>query len=285
MHRPTRNLVIASEKLPPVFQPANQVRLVPASPANPVMLPGMGDVRLANGMHSNGLAPQGQDRRFALLLAQHRLKEAQAAGAPNALARPSITVPLAQALAALPTAPVEALVPQKGGQGGWEHVETLKRSAGSRWVITKQRTPTAWRFAVALYRRRGQNDDEVVRSDNLASAKDAREYIRAWEVRHGNLATVGKPKTMQYWAGILRKPTQAGATSAWARRNKRFQVINTPAPQAPDADEPAGYSNLTRHERKMLAVDGLGSIAPQPLVMGGLVIGALYALHLMQKRA
>lgn len=357
MYRPSQNIVIARDLSPAQFRPSNQARLVPSHAANPSpsdpasMLPGMGEVRHANGISSNGLAGGAADRRFAYALAgvRHRAMMIQAAGRAGAPSRPIITTSFAQALAALPGAPgqsllrvdlawtgrsvaaerakvlsmyglrpikawgsVQAFVTEAFGQDetslrealakqpglkvvrvsvyvpetspapvaaapSWSVVEEHERKGGYKWVISKQPTAAGGqRFAVTLYRGRGSAVDEVVRSDDIATLDSAREYIRAYEVRRGDFATNGKAGAWPFWQNSLRKSRTSAANSAPAASRASmngFAVINAPAPQAPDADEPRGYTNVTAHEAKMLALDGLGRLGE--LAMGPLGIAAI----------
>lgn len=65
MPTPTTPLVVAAERVPPMFRPNNQANLVPATPLNPAasmsFLPGLGAVRSGNVVHSNGLDPMGDE--------------------------------------------------------------------------------------------------------------------------------------------------------------------------------------------------------------------------------
>jgi hypothetical protein len=301
------------------------------------MLPGMGEVRYSNGMSSNGLLSGAAERRFISTLAgqraEHasRLAQLQATGSPNAQSRPVITVPLMQALAALPGAPRSAALTVRLAWAGntlaaerqsvremyqlrpvknwgkletyvtdffgtdatllkntlgrqpivsiysvtpyigevqtpatapvqqWEHVDTLERPNGTRWIISKTQTPSL-RFAVTLYRRNGDNDDQVIRSDNLASERSAREYIRSYEVRVGDLAQVGRPARVAYWNGILGRGRDAGASGALARASRSgFSVVNALQP-----------------------VDGLG-VEPAALPAWGIAVLALGAVALLAR--
>jgi len=265
MIRPNKHLVIARETLPAHYRPSNQVRLVPAHSANPAasdpqtMLPGLGEVRMGNGMHSNGILSGKAEGRFARNIVEIRKKQAerqhqvQSSGSPNGRSRPMINVPLATAMQSLPSAPIQAMEPATK----WEHIDTLQRPDGTRWVITKSVTPIGSRVAVALYRSRGDSDDEVVRSDNLAGESDAREYIRAYETQLGDFAGVGRPRRTSYWNGILRRGKDsgaAGASDARARTSRQdFSVINA---------KPAsgGWSRLQRRR----AADAGVVDAPRP---------------------
>lgn len=278
MYRPNKNLVVASESLPAQYRPSNQARLVPSRSANPSvtapedMLPGMGHVRAANGIHSNGLAGGAADKRLIAALVAERAQMLEASGSPSGAARPKMSLPLAQAFAALQTPIVREEYKPK-----WEHVQTVSRGGNSRWIITKH--ANGKRYAVALYRTTPKGDDEVVRSDNLASAKDAHEYIRAYEIRRGNGG-----KRAQFWGNLAKKPTKAAAFDAQARRSMAFQTVkatpfvSSPAPTAPDAYAPAGHSNLTAREQASLSIDGLGSIAIAPLGLAALAIGGFILL-------
>lgn len=76
MYRPSKHLVVASEDTPAIYRPSNQLRLVPARPANPQlassMLPGMGNVQSGNGVSSLGLQSKAADRRLAHAVQQSR---------------------------------------------------------------------------------------------------------------------------------------------------------------------------------------------------------------------
>lgn len=78
--------VLATDRLPPMFRPGNQARLVPAMAANRnvtnSMLPGLGNVRCGNGLSDNGLAAAENDSVASWVVNRTqvaRAKQAQAA--------------------------------------------------------------------------------------------------------------------------------------------------------------------------------------------------------------
>jgi hypothetical protein len=150
----------------------------------------------------------------------------------------------------------------------WKFVQGIKRPDGSRWIITTATTPTGTRFAAALYRSKGESDDEIVRTDNLATADAAREYIRAYEVKAGNLAQDGRPKRTVYWNSGLKTP-YAGAQNATTRASMNGFTLKGMGTYV-DASAYQGVNGL---------LGSLGSLAASPLILGGLAIGALFFLN------
>jgi len=91
MPTPTTPLVIAAERVPPMFRPNNQANLVPATPLNPAasmsFLPGLGAVRSGNVASSNGLDPIGDEElaQWDRQRAKGRIKSLEQAKAAIAL--------------------------------------------------------------------------------------------------------------------------------------------------------------------------------------------------------
>lgn len=75
MTTPTTTHVLGRERIPSMFRPGAQARLVPTEPLNPAasqdMLPGMGDVRSGNSVTDNGLAPRESEMLHRQVVAQH----------------------------------------------------------------------------------------------------------------------------------------------------------------------------------------------------------------------
>jgi len=117
----------------------------------------------------------------------------------------------------------------------WEHVDTIDVPTGEglRWIITKAATSSGYRYCVTLYRHRADSDDEVVRSDNLADERTARDYIAAYEVKQNNFGGYKRPRRTLMWNGILRQGGDAGLTNAAARASRTgFTTMNTPSSAA-----------------------------------------------------
>lgn len=168
------------------------------------------------------------------------------------------------------------IIAQPGIQ--WENVASIPRAGDrTRWTISKAITPTGTRYAVSLYRDRKTSTDLIVRSDNLATEADARNYIKAYEVRHGNLAQPGRPNATLFWAGLRRET--AGNHGAAARRSSSLvPFVNSPAPYNPAAFEPSGYSNLTPAEARKVRLDGLGTMDMGAMTIAALAIGGVFLL-------
>lgn len=174
------------------------------------------------------------------------------------------------------------LVAHNVTEGGtdWEFVAGINRPiAGEQWIITRRQTPSGVKFAVTLYRKNaGGGEDELIRSDNLMSEATAREYIRSWEVRQGDVGAVGHPKRVGFWNAIQRRlaPSQAAPLPQNARP---VAYVPSPAPGRPDAFQPSGnVTNLTPHEQRMVELQGLGAVAIAPLAVAGLALAGFYLL-------
>ncbi len=291
--RPSKNLVIASERGPAGFRPSNQANLLAALPTNPsvsdprTVTDDMGRVRAGNGPGDNGLTSRGGIQRFMSNLgkARARSSQIQRTGSPNASPVAYTTLSIDEATASMPNAP----------GAGKVMVSRIRRDNRTAWQINRFMQYGQPVFEAALVASGPNGQDVIDQSPTLATETDARNFIQSHEFQRTNVV----PDTVNvhgfnrdlFAKTFKRKDTAANAnTSAMSRGSQMVPFVMSPAPQAPESYEPEGYSNLTPHEVRMLELDGyvespayqgsngLGALDSKSMLLAALAVGGLYFL-------
>jgi hypothetical protein len=278
--RPSKNLVIASERNPGMFRPSNQANLLAALPTNPsvsdprTVLNGMGIVQSGNGPGDNGLTSGPGMTRFVDSVTgarEKRLRKGnmlQRAGSPNGPSADYTVMSFDRAAASMPNAPGT----------GKEMVARIRRDNNTSWQINKFLQYGQPVFEAVLVESTGSGQQALDQSPPLNTETDARNFIQAHEFQRTNVL----PDTFNrasferslFDKTFKRKDVNA-TTSAMARMSQVEPYVDSPAPQAPESYQPTGYSNLTPHEVRMLELDGVGAYVESPAYQGSNGLGAL----------
>ncbi len=263
MYRASNNHVIASERVPAMFRPSNQAVLLPSQAANPCMsepssaLPGMGVVVSGNGMEDAGLSSPAKMRRFKSALdTMRRSRQIQATGTPTANPVPITYTDFRSAAGSMPAAPGTSK----------EVTARIQRDADSAWEILRYRNANGAEVFQTELVKRGQTE---LQSPELSTETDARNFILSQQFARVNIK--GLPRGTGFDRSLVAKTTGplANAGSAAVQGSQVVPWVPSPAPQTPGVYQPSGNrSNLTRHEVRMLELDGMGAL---PLPTAGAI--------------
>lgn len=275
MYRPSSNHVIASERVPASFRPSNQALLVPSKATNACMsdpssaLPGMGVVVSGNGMEDGGLSSPAKLRRFKSALDSiRRGKQAHAAGTPTANPVPIIYTDFRSAAGSMPAAPGSSK----------EVVARVQRDGESAWEVLRYRNRNGQEVFQSELVKRGQTE---LQSPELATETDARNFILSQQFARVNIR--GLPRGTGFDRSLVAKTSRhANAGGAAVRDSQVVPWVPGPAPERPGVYQPSGnVSNLTRHEVRMLELDGMGAVSlptASAIAIGLVGIAGLFVL-------
>jgi len=237
---PTTPHVLARDRTPPMFRPANQANLEPSQAANfsatQNMLPGMGSVNSGNDPSNHGLGPD--DAEFTRIMQREEQRKATAKARANS----------AESAVLRQIQEVKSTLDRAAAQGRQMPPRAARRlnmlQAKLQWIRRSRRAEAEQsKGSSQMPFHRGAR---IMPSVYSPPTPDPLQYE---PIGVSHESDRGKILAMQ---SSIQPVTRYGAD---ARQRSRF------------------------YRRRGGGFNGLGNLAEQPLVVGGLIIGGLWLMH------